>query len=216
MSSNVCQAEPITRWLWRMERGDQSTLSRLFQFYHHQLLRVAQTALGNHNRRVADEDDLVAEVLGEFFLDGLAGDLPLLKSREDALWMLWSRVQCRARNMVRDANRQCRGGGRVRGDSVFRDLSADGGRGFDQLPGTNPPVDECLILQEELAELHGRFLDCLGPALAPTAQLWLQGQTPAQIAEEVGISISSVYRKLRRILEQFEQVFPGAQPGFTL
>jgi len=210
----VC--EPITRWLQRMDSTDNTTLSRLFRFYHGQLLTVARAALRNHNCRVVDEDDLVAEVLGDFFRDGQSGDLPVMESREDALRMLWSRLQKRARNVVRDANRQCRGSGRVRGDSVFRELGADHERGFDQLPTTSPPVDAHLIFLEELGELQERFLGCLSPSLVGKAELWLQGRTPLQIAENAGISLSSVYRKLGRILERFEQVFPGTRPEKTL
>ncbi len=103
MPDHKLVVEPITRWLQRMDSTDNTTLSRLFRFYHGQLLTVARAALRNHNCRVVDEDDLVAEVLGDFFRDGQSGDLPVMQSREDALRMLWSRVQKRARNVVRDA-----------------------------------------------------------------------------------------------------------------
>ncbi len=77
-------------------------------------------------------------------------------------------------------------------------------------------MDAHLIFLEELGELQERFLGCLSPSLVGTAELWLQGRTPLQIAENAGVSLSSVYRKLGRILERFEQVFPGTRPELTL
>lgn len=217
MLSAASQSEPITRLLNAMHTGEDAVLARLFHFYAHHLRRIAESSLGQFERRVSDEDDLLAEVLGEFLMDGREGALPPFLSREDALNMLCVRVQQRARNIVRDAHCQKRGGGKVRGDSVFGGIGRKpDSRGFDRLPAPDVAVDRPLLLAEEVAGLHARFLACLSPHLAPVARLWLQGLTPAEIQAELQISQTSVYRKLNRILERFEQVFPGSQPGSVL
>ena len=217
MSDSQSDSMAITRLLQQMAAADASVSERLFRFYHGQLRQVARRALARHNRRMEDEDDLVSMVLGEFLMAGAVGNLPILESREDALRMLWTRVSQRGKNMVRNENRARRGGGRVRGDSVL-DRPSDNPvvNGFDRFPGDSPNPDAALLLAEDVAELHFRFLDCLGPLLEPAGRMWLQGCTPLQMAQELKISLASAYRKLDKILQRFEQMFPGAKAPRTL
>ncbi|MFN9374287.1 MAG: ECF-type sigma factor [Planctomycetaceae bacterium] len=217
MPDDLSQSLTITHLLHQLSSEDVTVHARLFRFYHAQLLQIARKSLTGSRRRVQDEEDLVSIVLAEFLMTGPGGPIEVVGSREDVLWMLWARIQKRGRNMVRDERRQRRGRGRVRGDSVlgYPDDDHPNG-GFDQFPGKSPLPEEAMALADNIAELHQRFFDCLGPVLEPVARLWLQGCTPAEIADQLDIGLSSTYRKLDKILLRFEQVFPGAKAPRTL
>ena len=212
MPDELSQSLTITQLLRQLGSDDATVHARLFRFYHQQLQHVARPAVKGSLRRVQDEEDLVSIVLADFLMTGPGGPMAEVGSREDVLWMLWARVHQRASNMVRDERRKRRGWGRVRGDSVLGypdDKNSNGG--FDQFPGNSPLPEEAVVLADNIAELHQRFFDCLGPALEPVARLWLQGCTPTEIANHLDVGLSSAYRKLDKILLRFEQVFPGAK-----
>jgi hypothetical protein len=217
MSDPQSQSQAITQLLQQLGSADATVNERLFRFYRCQLQEAARNALAGHNRRVEDEEDLLSVVLGDFLMAGAGGLIQVPDSREDVLRMLWVRVYQRARNMVRDEHRQRRGGGRVRGDSVFGNPdNEDYEGGFDCFPDDSPLPEEAVLLAENVAELHQRFFDCLGPVLEPVGRLWLQGYTPTEIANQLNVGLSSAYRKLDKILVRFEQIFPGAKPPRTL
>src|SRR5580700_4631065 len=83
------------------------------------MLAVARQRLGGVARRVADEEDVVV-VAFERFLHGVRqGRFPCLDNRGDLWSVLFTLTARQAGRQVRDQERQVRGGGAVRGDSVL-------------------------------------------------------------------------------------------------
>ena len=199
----------ITLMLRRLPERDPDVFDRLFRFYLDRLRDLASRRLRNANRRVRDEEDLAAEVLADFLMQGGDGLLPEVRSRDDVLRMLAKRIRQRAINHVRDGNAQKRGGGLVAGESVLGSPNDSGlGGGLANFPDDAPAPDAPLIAVEELESFHQRVQQTLkDPQLFRYFELWAEGSDWSQMAEEFQVSRATVFRKLEKIVGQLEREF---------
>ena len=189
----------VTSWIAGLKQGDEDAARALWHRYFAQLVKLARQRLGQSPRRVADEEDVAVSVFKSLCEGAERGDFESLNDRED-LWRLLAPITVRkAGQQIRRFTRQKRGGGQVRGDSVF--VAADGeehNEGFDSLPGPEP-TPEFLC---QMAEEHQRLLDRLEePALRQIAMWKMEGYSTAEIATRLGITARSVERKAQRIRE---------------
>lgn len=205
----------ITAMLKRLPERDPDVFDRLFRFYLDSLRDLASRRLRNANRRVRDEEDLAAEVLADFLMQGGDGLLPEMQSREDVLRMLAKRIRQRAINHVRDGKAQKRGGGLVAGESVLGSPDNSGfGGGLASFPDDAPAPDAPLIAVEELESVHKRVQQTLkDPQLIRYFELWAEGSGWNQMAEEFQVSRATVFRKLERIVGQLEREFSQPDPS---
>jgi DNA-directed RNA polymerase specialized sigma24 family protein len=185
-----------TSWIGRVKGGDPAAAQELFQEYFQRLVRFAQRKLAAAPRRAADEEDVVLSAINSFCLGAAQGKFPQLKDR-DGLWRLLVTITARkALRQAQHARRQKRGGGKVRGESVFLGTDAAAGDGIDQIVGREPTP----AFAAELTEEFQRLLDRLGDeTLCEVAVLKMQGHTNQEIAAELGCALRSVERKLRGI-----------------
>ncbi len=188
----------ITMQLGKLQRGNSDVTQAIFDFYFTRLTALARQMIPSHQKRLADEDDVVMEVLATFFLDTEEGKLPELKSREDVWRILARRIRQRASNLRRDQNRLKRGGGRVSGESAFISPGGDGeGAGIGQV------ADESW---DRLSKLHDELLESLqNESLREIAQGLLEGLSPEAIAEKSGKSRATIYRKLGLIRDIWQE-----------
>lgn len=186
--------QSVTWWLQELQKGDELAANELWHRYFDRLVRLARQRLGEAQRRVQDEDDIAISVFQSLCEGAARGDLATLQSRED-LWRLLATITVRkVARQIRDANRQKRGGGRIRGESVFD--TSEGG--FDAL-ATSEPTSEFL---HQLAEEHQRLLQRLDDDTLRRIAVWkLEGWTGEEIAAKLHITRRSVERKLERIRE---------------
>ena len=189
----------VTSWIVGLKQGDEDASRALWHRYFAQLVRLARQRLGQSPRRVADEEDVAVSVFKSLCEGAERGDFESLNDRED-LWRLLATITVRkAGQQIRRFTRQKRGGGQVRGDSVF--AAADGeehNEGFDGLPSPEP-TPEFLC---QMAEEHQRLLDRLEePALRQIATWKMEGYSTQEIATRLGITTRSVERKAQRIRE---------------
>ena len=185
--------QSVTWWLENLKEGDEAAAQFLGQRYFQRLAGLARQRLGEGHRRVQDEDDIALSVFKSLCERAGRGDLGGLDGR-DELWRLLATITLRkVAAQVRDATRQKRGGGRVRGDSVWGE-----GEGLDQIAGTEPTPE----FLHQLADEHQRLLAALGDDTLRRIALWkMDGWTGDEIAGELGITRRSVERKLERIRE---------------
>ena len=192
----------ITRWIADLKRGDDSAATALWGRYFDRLVRLAQAKLGPAHRRVADEEDVALSVF-RCLCDGAArGQFTHLTDRDD-LWRLLATLTLhKVIDQKRRAGVQKRGGGDVRGESVFGDAE---GVGLDQCLADEPTPESLAILAEE----HERLLAALGDdTLRTIALLKLEGFTNEEIAERLGVTCRSVERKLQRIRDRWIGAVP--------
>jgi DNA-directed RNA polymerase specialized sigma24 family protein len=185
-----------TSWIGRLEQGDPAAAQKLFEGYFPRLLRLAQKKLGAAPRRAADEEDVVLSAIHRFLVCVAQGRFPQLKDRHD-LWRLLVTITARkAFRQAKYARRQKRGGGKVRGESVFAGKSASEHDGIDRIVGKEPTPS----FVAEMTEQFQRLLDGLGDEiLRQIAVLKLAAYTNEEIAAQLDCGLRTVERKLRRI-----------------
>jgi hypothetical protein len=135
--------------------------------------------------------------------DPLRSRFPRLSSRDD-LWqllvMLTARKAANQRKFLR-ANK--RGGGKVRGESVFGLPASDGElRGVDQVSAQSPPPELAIEMAEEVGQLLDRLDD---DVIRLVAFFKFEGRTNNEIAAALDCSITSVERKLRIVRRQLAE-----------
>lgn len=187
----------ITQCLRKLEAGDEDAARMIWDRYFDRLIRVARTRLGTSLRRVEDEEDVVLDALFSFFDFARKRRFPRLRDRH-GLWPLL--VTITERKAINQRSRHLalrRGGGDVRGDSVFEnDVDGCHAGGIDEycIAPAEATVEK---LSEECRQLLD-ILDC--GTLRRIAVLKLQQYKNVEIAEKLGgRSVRSVERKLERI-----------------
>jgi DNA-directed RNA polymerase specialized sigma24 family protein len=196
------KAGAITLELRRVRSGDHPITRKLFELWFDRLSRLGRRLLTPCELRVIDGEDLALEVLSAFFfsleegfVDQHGNPIPI-HSRLDVWKMLASRLRQRASNVRRDQRTVSRGAGNVRGESAFHskdDLNR--GRGIENVPDHR--LDD---FEQEIRLMHEELTCAFQPGeLRDIAELTLEGNSPAEIAQQLGISPSKVYRKLSLI-----------------
>ena len=110
----------VTHWFEQAREADSAATRALWERYFPQLVRLAREKLRGAPRGAADEQDVAAGVMASLFRAAEAGRFPNLADR-DELWRLLLKMTARkAVDLGRRETRQCRGGGRVKGESALR------------------------------------------------------------------------------------------------
>ena len=111
------------------------------------------------------------------------------------LWpLLLTLTAQKAIDLLRRESRQRRGGGKVRGESVF--ANSDGATGLDGFANEQPTPEFLAMVDERYAQLMAQLRD---DTLRSVVQSKMEGETHQCIAEKLGISIHAVGRKIRMI-----------------
>ncbi len=197
MNSPVKAAGSVSGWISGAKQGDQEAAARLWQRYRGRLRGLIQRHLRGVKKRAADADDVLQNVFMHFFCGAKEQRFPDLKNRDD-LWGLLIVISSREAWKQRQyENRKKRGGGKVRGESVFEHPGAEKrGRGLEQAAADPaPPPDE---IAERLDSVD-RLLEKLPESLGPTAALKLFGYTDKEIACLLGWNVRTIERKLATI-----------------
>jgi DNA-directed RNA polymerase specialized sigma24 family protein len=93
----------------------------------------------------------------------------------------------------------------VRGDSALAAPASESGTaGFDGLAGDSLAPDLAALLAEEFQSLLERLDDAADPDLRRIALWKMEGQSSADIAEQLGCSVPTVRRRLRLIRTLFK------------
>jgi DNA-directed RNA polymerase specialized sigma24 family protein len=191
----------VSRRIADLKTGDQAAAGELCQRYFEELVRLARNKLRGASRRVADEEDVVVDVLDSLCRRAQRGRFPLLTNRDDLWRLLRVLTERKAANQVRREAARKRGGGKVRGESGFD--RADGAASEAGIQG----VAGKAACPATLAVLKEGFLDLLGDLGDETLQkiaLWsMEGYTNQEIATRIGRSLSAVDRKLKLIRDKW-------------
>ncbi len=102
--------QSVSHWLVRLKAGDPDGAQRLWERYFAQLVRFARARLRGMKPRRADEEDVALSAFASFCRLAEAGRFPKLTDRDD-LWRLLVAITARkSYRLLRDENRQKRGG----------------------------------------------------------------------------------------------------------
>lgn len=198
-------------WIEGLSEGDQQVATEIFQQHLELLKRLAKTRLPPGVRRLADEDDIANSVFKSFF-KGVQNDrFPKLETDDD-LWQIFGMlVKNKVAGQIRHLSRKKRGGGKVRGESIF---AGEGGDtmlgGLNNLPSGQQTADQAMQAQEDFDAMLEKLPD---EPLREIAVLKLNSLTNREIASKLDISERSVERKLQRIRNRWEAEAGNEQAG---
>jgi len=193
----------ITEKIRELKAGDSDAAEEIVNRYLVPLVQQARRMLVGSPKRVADEEDVVLMAFNDF-LEGVEDRrFAKLEDREDLRQILMMLTKRKAIAQRRQELAQKRGGGEVRGESVF---AASDGAGSQKGGLAQWARDELTPVQAvEFTEKMRRAFESLDDDdLSEILLSKLAGYTNKEIAEKLGISLSGVERKLRLIRRKWE------------
>lgn len=193
--ANLMASESVTTWIGQLKAGDHAAAERLWGEYFNRLVGLARVKLGDRPPRALDEEDVALSAFQSLCFGAARGRFPHLQDR-DNLWRLLATITAKkALNVVRNANRQKRGGGAIRGESALigPNGAADASSGFEEFIGTEPTPEFAAQMAEEYEHLLLLLEDA---ELASIARWRMEGYDTEEIASKLGKSSRTVKRKL--------------------
>ncbi len=186
----------VTQWLDGLQRGEESAANRLWQEYFTRITALARKKLAASPRRATDEEDVAISAFNSFCQNAAQGKFPELKD-EDGLWrLLFTIVERKSIRQMQHERRLKRGGGQVRGESVFGGAGTTP-FGIEQFRESPEPTAESVVV---LAESVDQLLNSLTEDnLRKIAVAKMEGYTNEEIAAQLNCSDRSVKRKLKVI-----------------
>jgi DNA-directed RNA polymerase specialized sigma24 family protein len=192
--------DEVTQWLPSLREGDKEAVERIVSRYLEPVVRLVHRRLDPKARRGGDEEDVALSTLHSFVWRAQDGQFDQLQNRDDVWRLLFAIATRKAASHVVRETAQKRGGGELRGESVF----ATGG-GFDRFVG-NELADEADLETRESADQVLVFLDTLGDqAMVDVALYKSVGLSNAEIAKHLDCATKTVERKLKRLREKAQQ-----------
>lgn len=186
----------ITRWIGQLQAGDPAAAQPLWEHYFRHLVELARRKLHGVRPRIADEEDVALSAFDSFCRGLKRGRFPDLQDR-DNLWKLLVVLTARkACHLMRDEQRQKRGGGQKTG--AVEEL--------EQVVAQEPSPE----FAAELAENCQRLLNLLGDDdLRTIALSKMEGYATEEIAGQLNCAPRTVERKLRLIRGLWEKETPS-------
>lgn len=187
----------VSDWIADLKAGDEEAAERLWQRYFGRLVQRARQKLGSAPRRASDEEDVALSAFKTFCQHAAEGRFPRLFDRDDLWQVLLMLTERKALDQIKHERRQKRGGGKVRGESVFMRAGEDAPHsGINQIADPEPTPQFAAMVAEEFQHL----LDLLNdPVLCDVALLKMQGYSKAEIAQKLHRVPRTIDRKLNRI-----------------
>lgn len=200
--------EEFAELLAAVRDGDEDATTTLWENYFQQLVRIAAKRLPGNLKRTGDEEDVALSAFNSF-IAGIRRDQFSDLSGPDNLWGLLITLTSRKVNAhLRHQTRLKRGGGDVRGESVFIRPDGNGrGAGIGEVSGDHMTAD----LRSELAEACDVLLDQLpDEQLKQIAVMRMDGFLVDEIATRLEISKRAVERRLQLIRKTWSEAADGS------
>ena len=204
MSDSVYDVS-ISRLFADLKAGRCEAADELWALYFDRLVQVAKHRLSTVPKRVADEEDVALSVFKSLCAGATRGRFAEHVRRDDLWRLLLHLTRQKTVDYIREQTRQKRGGGDVRGESVFLNAATDSSMGgIDQYVGDEPTPEFLAIMNEE----HTRLLDSLpDDILRDIAVRRMQGDSNEDMAAALNLSVRSVERKLSLIRVRWQREF---------
>ncbi len=196
-------SDDISVLLQRVKEGrDDDATAGLWGQYFDKLVNVARRNISSLPKRAVDEEDVALSAMHSFFRAAEAGRLSNLQNRDELWKMLVTMVIRKANRQKEKALAQKRGGGEVRGESVFMMPGDEASPGLAGMP------DEELVsdLMSQCREMIGMLDD---PLIKDIAVMMMEGYTIDEIADAKSVSRSTVKRKKELIKQLWEEKMPS-------
>ncbi len=195
----------VTHWIDEIKGGNQDAAQGLWEHYFARLVRLARLQIAKNSRRISDEEDVALSVFGTFCRAAEEGRFPNLSDR-DSLWRLLVKMTARKSiDLNRRQSRQRRGGGTVRGESVFANNRAEScQQALADVIGNEPSPVFVAMMTEQMELLLGLLDD---PQLKELALAKMEGYTNREIATRLNCSTRTIERRLKLIRAMCDEEF---------
>ena len=193
----------ISRLFGDLKAGRKGAADELWALYFDRLVQVAKRRLSAVPKRVADEEDVAVSVFKSLCAGAARGRFAEHMRREDLWRLLLHLTRQKSVDYIRDQTRQKRGGGDVRGESVFLNAATSSSvGGIDQFAAEEPTPEFLMMMNEEHVRLLGLLPD---DTLRDIAVRRMQADSNEDIAAALNLSVRSVERKLNLIRGRWER-----------
>lgn len=198
----TAEESDITQLLGQLKAGRDSAAVRIYNAYFDAVVNEARKRMRYDAKRASDEEDVALSVMRNVIEGAKAGRFESHQDRTD-LWRLMIAItRQKVIDRRRGEHRLKRGGGEVRGESVFLVPGSDSATGLEQQAREEVTPDFMVMLEEENQRLFASLRD---EVLQSIAQLRLEGFSDEEIAERTQLSLRSVERKLAIIRERMKK-----------
>jgi len=177
--------------LTNLQAGDCSAVDEVFEHFFNRLKSFASTRIAARDRKVVDDEDLAVWAINRLQHELRAGKYSRISNRADAWRFLVSIMERKFIDHLRSENAIKRGGGQVRGESVFEEK--DGSRALAKFSHDCGHITDVDFRDMIEAVVRKSRDSVIGEIIVAR----IAGHTVDEIAQGVGISTASVNRKLR-------------------
>lgn len=200
-----CEGD-VTLWLRAIENGDDDAATQLWSYCYPRLRNYSRKKLPEHLRRVLDEEDVALSAFKSFCLGAGKGAFAKIDNRDD----LWKLLLCiagrKAQGYVRHQNREKRGGGQIRGESIFNN-EANSSREYGGI-GDFADSSPTPAMMAQFADDAQQLIDMIQDDTVKTvALLRVEGYSVDEIAERMKCGKRTVERRLHLIRRTWEEAF---------
>ncbi|MDR2440048.1 MAG: hypothetical protein LBE12_11870 [Planctomycetaceae bacterium] len=199
-------SEQVSNWVLHLADGNEEAANKIWNEYFGRLVRLARRKLDGMPLRDVDEEDVALSAMNSFYHGMTLQKFGNIKNRED-LWKLLVTITARkATAKLRRHYARKRGGGGIRGESVFGQKEELNRDGIGNVLGTEPTPELALAVAENCQIL----LDKLGDeTLRQIALMTLEGHRTEEIAVKLGCVRRTIERKIERIREIWSEENPA-------
>jgi DNA-directed RNA polymerase specialized sigma24 family protein len=189
----------VSRWLMDLQAGERAGVQELWEGYFQKLVLIAQRKLGRVPQRVADPEDVALSAFDSFVRGAERGRFPQLEDRHD-LWQVLVMITCRkAVDVMIHEGRDKRDWHRVIGQP--EDPAASGALLKELLARDPDPAFACEVA-DECRRLLGELPD---DEVRQVALRKMEGFTHEEIADQLGIAVVTVGRRLALIRQTWAE-----------
>jgi len=203
--------DELAQWLEELSQGDECAARWLWERYFDKLVRLARRKMEGLSLRSSDEEDVALSAMNSF-CRGMAEQRFDEIGGADELWKLL--VTITARKVCAHRRRhfaQKRGGGRVRGESIFHNGNDDSfDNGIGEVLGNEPTPELAVGLAENCMEMIDSLED---KTLQKIVLMTLEGYRTPEIAKKLGCVRRTVERKLQIIRDKWGQMQMTSDTG---
>lgn len=187
-----------------LRRGEVTAMESAWKTYFERLARIADQKLAAGVRRTVDGEDVALSVLATICRRAESGELDAISDRDELWRLMLTILSHKSADRGRQQRAAKRGGGDVRGDSIFLNTGSEAeALAFEQFATKEPSPELLAQLEDERRQLFARLES---PLLQQIAQRRLEGHTTEEIATEHHVSPRTIRRKLGLIRQIWSEV----------
>ncbi len=200
----VLSSHSVTVMIQQLKESNSEAANAIWKRFFHHLLPLARAKLKGLSDRGVDEEDVLVSVFDRFFAAAKEDRFARLNDRDDLWQILLMLTDRKVSERYRRSHAQKRGGGQVASlDGVPEGQAAD----WRELVDVELPHEYVVAFNDNLQHA----ITALEEEKTRNVALFkLEGYENREIAERLGISLSSVERKLRVIREKWQSCWDEA------